>query len=165
MAEETGPGDPATLPAFREWFDRVCATADAVSYTCRVRLGDAAVAEAIAVRVAAGLCARPAVFRHWGLPYSGRIAKLAEGAIEDALAGRLGPTPSWASFRADLGRIPAEHQQVLVLTCVEGWTDERVAAELGCDAVAAGARRAAVLEHLQGLAAAVVAPVRPTPTG
>ena len=37
----------------------------------------------------AGLIARPQVFRYFGLPYSGRIAKLAEARLAEAAAGEL----------------------------------------------------------------------------
>ncbi len=147
---------PALLPDYAEWLERVTATVQAVSYTCRVRLGggpDAAVAaEAVALRVATGLVARPAVFRHWGLPYSGRIAKLAEAGIADAVAGSAVGAGSWRVFRAALVAVPPEHQATLVATCVEGLGDDELAATWGCDAVTAGARRAATLAHMKELA-------------
>ena len=146
-----GP-EPGLTPEYAEWLDRVTATFEAVSYTCRVRLGDRVAAEAVALRVATGLVARPAVFRHWGLPYSGRIAKLAEDGIADATHGRLVPRGSWAGFRQALGRVPPEHQSTLVLTCVEGHTDDQLADVWGCDAAAAGVRRARTITHMRELA-------------
>ena len=171
--DETAPAGPGTsgsaaagmLPAYAEWLERVTATVEAVSYTCRVRLGDAVVGEAIAVRVAAGLIDRPAVFRHWGLPYSGRIAKLAEDAIDDAVQGLLGATPPWSQLLEALVRVPPHHQRTLVLTCVEGCSDEELAAELCCDAVAAGQHRARAMDHLRGLAATFRPPPRARITG
>ena len=153
--------DPDLVPEYAEWLDRVTATYQAVSYTCRVRLGDAAAAEAVAVRVATGLVARPAVFRHWGLPYSGRIAKLAEDAIADARAGRVTATGQWESFRRALAAVPAEAQTTFVLTCVEGLGDEQVAQRCSCDTATAGRRRAGVLDHMRALAAGHGGPRRP----
>lgn len=143
---------PGLTPEYAEWLDRVTATFDAVSYTCRVRLKNRAAAEAVALRVATGLVARPAVFRHWGLPYSGRIAKLAEDGIADALGGRLTPRGSWEGLRRALTLVPVEHQATLVLTCVEGLADEQLAEAWGCDAPTAGARRAGTLAHMRELA-------------
>jgi len=156
MDDEVEDPGATLLPDYAEWLDRVIATVEAVSYTCRVRLGggpEAAVAaEAVALRVATGLVARPAVFRHWGLPYSGRIAKLAEAGIADARAGRAVGAGSWPVFRAALAAVPAEHQVCLVATCVEGLADEALAEVWGCDAAAAGARRAETLAHMKELA-------------
>ena len=149
----TGTGPDGLTPEYAAWLDRVTATFEAVSYTCRVRLGDRVAGEAVALRVATGLVGRPAVFRHWGLPYSGRIAKLAEAGIADARAGRLVPRGSWSTFRHALTEVPADHQETLVLTCVEGLGDEELAQAWGCGAEAARARRAATIEHLQELAA------------
>jgi hypothetical protein len=147
---------PALLPDYAEWLERVSATVAAVSYTCRVRLGggpEAAVAgEAVALRVATGLVARPAVFRHWGLPYSGRIAKLAEAGLADAAAGHAVGRGSWRVFHAALAAVPPEHQETLVATCVEGLGDDDLAAAWGCDPATAGARRAATLAHMKELA-------------
>jgi len=140
-------------PEYAEWLDRLTATVEAVSYTCRVRLGNRAAGEAVALTVAAGLVSRPAVFRHWGLPYSGRIAKLAEGGIADVLAGRLTCRGTWAQVRHALTELSPEHQVTLVLTCVEGHSDARLAEEWACDAEAAGARRARTLAYLKELAA------------
>ena len=142
---------PDLLPDYAEWLDRVTATFEAVSYTLRIRLGDASAAEAVALRVAIGLVARPAVFRHWGLPYSGRIAKHAEDGIVEVREGRLPRGGSWPVFRSALAGVPVEHQATIVLTCVEGWSDAELAAEWGCDTVAAGARRARTLAHLKDL--------------
>ena len=142
---------PDLLPDYAEWLDRVTATFEAVSYTLRIRLGDAVAAEAVALQVALGLVSRPLVFRHWGLPYSGRIAKLAENGIVEVREGRLVPRGSWPVFRSALASVPVDHQATLVLTCVEGWTDAQLAQEWGCDAEAAGARRARALTHLADL--------------
>ena len=139
------------VPEYAEWLDRVTATYQAVSYTCRVRLGDAAAAESVAMRVAIGLVARPAVFRHWGLPFSGRIAKLAEDAIADPRTGSA--AGGWAPFRRALAAVPTEAQWTFVLTCVEGLDDEQVAQRCGCDTATAAERRASVLDRMRGLAA------------
>ena len=144
--------EPGLVPEYAEWLDRVTATYQAVSYTCRIRLGDAAAGETVAMRVATGLVARPAVFRHWGLPFSGRIAKLAEDAIADARAGRARVAGEWVPFRRALAEVPADAQTTFVLTCVEGLDDEQVALRCGCDTATAVERRASVLDHMRGLA-------------
>ena len=149
---EGTPATPGLTPGYAEWLDRVTATYQAVSYTCRVRLGARVAAEAVALRVATGLVSRPAVFRHWGLPYSGRIAKLAEDGIADATQGRLVPRGSWTGFRRALTLVSDEHQRTLVLTCVEGHTDDQLADTWGCDAATAGARRARTIAHMRELA-------------
>ena len=140
------------VPEYAQWLDRVTATYEAVSYTCRVRLGDAVAGEAVAVRVATGLVARPAVFRHWGLPFSGRIAKLAEDAIADTVSGRARDSGDWPGFRHALASVPVQEQTTFVLTCIEGLGDEQVAQRCGCDAETAGRRRANVLDHMRALA-------------
>lgn len=142
---------PDLLPDYAEWLARVTATFEAVFYTLRIRLGDAVAAEAVALRVALGLVSRPLVFRHWGLPYSGRIAKLAEDGIVEVREGRLIERGSWPLFRSALAGVPVDHQATLVLTCVEGWSDAELAREWGCDAEAAGARRARTLTLLKDL--------------
>ncbi len=144
--------EPELAPEYVEWLDRVTATFEAVFYTCRVRLGDRVAAEAVALRVATGLVSRPAVFRHWGLPYSGRIAKLAEDGIADALGGRMVPRGSWTAFRQALTLVSAEHQTTFVLTCVQGHTDDQLAEAWGCDVETAGARRARTLALMRELA-------------
>jgi hypothetical protein len=144
---------PVPLPAYSAWLERVASTVDAVSYTCRVRLGSATAGDAIALRVAAGLVSRPMVFRYWGLPYSGRIAKLAEAGIASARAGTLGPPGSWPRLREALEQLPPDQQQVMVWTCVEGWSDDEVAAAHGCDAERAAALRADVLARLHAIVA------------
>lgn len=137
---------------YAEWLTRVETTYQAVSYTCRVRLGNAAAGEAVAVRVAEGLLARPRVFRHWGLPFSGRIATLAEDAIAAVARGDPAPSRSWADIRAELAALGAHEQQAVVLVCVEGCTDAELAEALGCDTDAAGARRTGTLDRLRVVA-------------
>jgi hypothetical protein len=142
------------LPEYAEWLDRLTATFDAVSYTCRVRIGDARVAEAVALRVATGLVARPAVFRHWGLPYSGRIAKLAEDGIALADAGLPVCSGSWPDFRRALQALAPGLQADMVATCVEGHGDEALAELWACEPADVAVRRAALLAHLRELAVA-----------
>lgn len=146
--------DTDLLPEYEDWLDRLTATFDAVSYTCRVRLGDARVAEAVALRVATGLVARPAVFRHWGLPYSGRIGKLAEDGIALAEEGRSVCSGSWPDFRRALEALTPGLQADMVATCVEGYGDEQLAALWACDLPTVARRRAALQERMRELALA-----------
>lgn len=143
-------GHAVTLrPDYAEWLTRVETTYQAVAYTCRVRLGDVADGEAVAVRVAEGLLARPRVFRYWGLPFSGRIASLAEDAIAAVGRGDDAPHRTWPEIRADLADLAPDEQHAVVLVCVEGCTDEELASALGCDAAAAVERRAGALARLR----------------
>jgi hypothetical protein len=108
------------LPEYAHWLERVRATYEAVCYTCSHRLADPRLAEQVSVQVVAGMITKPGVFRYSGLPYSGRIARLAEARIAEADAGRLASVCSWAELRAALAAVPPGHQDVLVATCVRG---------------------------------------------
>lgn len=137
-----------------EWVDRVRTTYEAVEYTCAHRLADARLAGPVAVQVAAGMVARPAVFRYWGLPYSGRIARLAEARIAEADAGTLAAVCGWAQLREGIEGLSRTHRHALVVACVRGEDDAGLAAALGCDEDGARAVRAEML-------AAVARAVRP----
>jgi hypothetical protein len=136
----------ALLPEYAHWLDRVRATYEAVCYTVGHRLGDPRLAEQVSVQVVAGMIARPGVFRYSGLPYSGRIARLAEARIAEADEGRLATVCTWAQLRESLAAVPPDHQEVLVATCVHG----RPAAE---------SARAATLAYLREVAAPGLPPV------
>src|SRR5437868_9385881 len=115
--------------------ERVCATYDAITYTCHHRLGgNRRLAEQVSVQVLAGLLAKPNVFRYFGLPYSGRIARLAEARLAEAREGRLADVGNWPELLRGLTRLSLEHQEVFVLTCVRGDDDGQLASNLGCDA-------------------------------
>lgn len=138
---------------FAAWLERVRATYEAVRYTCSHRLADPALAGQVAVQVAAGLVARPSVFRYFGLPYSGRIARLAEARIAEADAGTLATVCDWARLRTRLEEVPATHQHVLVRTCLRGEDLGTLAAGLACDETVAAARRQATLAFMHEVAA------------
>src|SRR6478752_1850270 len=77
---------PASLvPEYEAWMERVCATHDAITYTCHHRLGNRSLAAQVSAQVLAGLLAKPKVFRYFGLPYSGRIARLAAARLASRL--------------------------------------------------------------------------------
>lgn len=141
------------------WFQRVRATFEAVRYTCAHRLADTALAEPVAVQVVAGLISRPSVFRYFGLPYSGRIARLAEARIAEADAGGLATVCGWVELRERLAGMPRGHRDVLVVTCVRGDDVEALAATLGCDEQSAKAGRAAMLAYMHELARPGLPPV------
>jgi hypothetical protein len=141
----TGPVDAD----FAEWLERVRATYEAVRYTCTHRLADPALAGPVAVQVAAGLVARPAIFRYFGLPFSGRIAKLAEARIAEADAGDLASVCGWDELRTRLEEMPARHREALVVTCIRG---ESLAAALSIDDATAEARHESMLAHMLELA-------------
>jgi hypothetical protein len=133
------------------WRERVRATYEAVEYTCAHRLADAALAGPVAVQVVAGLIARPQVFRYFGLPYSGRIAKLAEARLAEAAAGELAAVCDWAELTARLDAVPEAHREALVVTCVRGDDAAALAAAWGCDEATAAAGHAAMLGFLREL--------------
>lgn len=152
-------GEASTLASeYAAWLDRVRATYEAVQYTCAHRLADPTLAEQVAVQVAAGLVSRPSVFRYFGLPYSGRIARLAEARIAEADAGGLATVCVWAELRAQLERMPVRHREVLVVTCVRGGDVEALAAELSCDEAAAERWHEEMLAYMLEVARPGLAP-------
>ncbi len=144
---------------FAQWLDRVRATFEAVEYTVSHRLANPGLAAQVAVQVAAGLVSRPMVFRFQGLPYSGRLARLAETRIAEADAGTLATVCGWAELYARLGAVSAEHRDVLVRVCVRGEDLGTLAAGLDCDEAVATARRAATLSFMHDVAAPGLPPV------
>ncbi len=149
---------------FAGWLDRVRATFEAVEYTCAHRLTDPALAEQVSVQVVAGMVARPAVFRYFGLPYSGRIARLAEARIAEAEAGELATVCRWTELRDRLAELAPEHREVLVVTCLRGGDVEELAAVLSCDEATAESRHEAMLTYVGELVEPGLAPV-PDPDG
>ncbi|MHA6792079.1 hypothetical protein ACVGVM_00930 [Pseudonocardia bannensis] len=137
---------------YAEWVERVRATFEAVQYTCSHRLSDPGLAEQVSVQVIAGMVSRPTVFRYFGLPYSGRIARLAETRIAEADAGRLATVCGWAELRERLDSVPDEHREVLVGACIRGEDLATLAAGLSCDEREATARRDSTLAFMQELA-------------
>lgn len=149
---------PSIAEEWVEWLERVRATYAAVHYTCAHRLADPTLAEQVAVQVTAGLLTRPGVFRYFGLPYSGRIARLAEARIAEAAEGKLATVCGWRELDGRLGKVPAEHREALVLTCVRGADVESLAVALACDAAAALRRNEAMLAFMHELARPGLAP-------
>jgi hypothetical protein len=144
----------STAEEFDLWLERVRATHAAVLFTCTSRLrGDRAAAAQVAVQVLAGLVSRPSVFRYFGLPFSGRIARLAETRLAEAAAGELATVCGWQQLSERLEAIPDEHREVLVATCVRGDDMATLATGLLCDEDAAAARHAAMLRFMLELAA------------
>jgi hypothetical protein len=127
-------------PEYAAWLDRVSATYEAVAYTCGYRLHDRELGRRVSAAVVAGLVRRPGVFRYQGLPFSGRIASLAEPLLAEAREGRLPAGPEWAQLRGALTRLPPDVQEVFVLSCVHGRDVLEVAANLGCGRDAASRR-------------------------
>jgi DNA-directed RNA polymerase specialized sigma24 family protein len=99
------------------------------------------------------MISRPTVFRYFGLPYSGRIARLAEARLAEAEAGTLSQTCEWQQLEARLLAVPADHRKILLSVCVRGADISSLARELGCDEQAAHARRASMLDFMRRLAA------------
>jgi hypothetical protein len=151
----SGAGDTAVAEEFSQefaqWLERVRATFEAVQYTCVHRLADPALAEQVSVQVVAGMVARPGVFRYFGLPFSGRIAREAD-------AGDLATVCRWAELRERLVQFPDEHREALVVTCLRGGDVEDLAAVLSCDKAAAEGRNEAMLLFMNELARPGLAP-------
>jgi hypothetical protein len=157
-------GSDALAAEYTEWLDRVSATYHAVHYTCSHRLADPALAEQVAVQVAAGLISRPSVFRYFGLPFSARIARLAEARLVEAHAGELATVCGWQQLRERMARMPAAHRDALVVTCVRGGDVEALAVALGCDEAVARAGHEAMLTFMYELARPGL-PTGPDPDG
>ncbi len=144
------------------WRERVQATYAAVEYTCAHRLTDPSLAGAVAVQVVAGLVARPQIFRYFGLPFSGRIAKLAEARLAEAAAGELATVCAWGYLRERLDAVPDPHRDALVVTCALGEDASALASAWSCDDATAEAGHRAMLAFMRevagpGLAAPVAA--------
>ncbi len=153
------------LPGYEEWLERLSATYGSVAHCCRYRLQDHAAAAAVSMEVVAEMLARPKVFRFFGLPFSGQLATLAEPRIARVQRGiKVGGDMEWQEFLVRLRGVSKEHQEVFLLTCIEGYTDPEVAVALGCDEDAARLRRESTMNLLQELSRSVLAPIGREPT-
>jgi hypothetical protein len=142
----------ATLrPDYRDWLERVRATYEAVGYTCGHRLHDRELGKQVSVAVVAGLVSRPGVFRYQGLPFSGRIATLAEARLVEAREGRLPSIPDWYELWAALTHVPPEVQDAFVLSCVHGLDVSEISANLGCSQDSARSRCADALRMMRSI--------------
>ena len=147
------------LPGYEEWLERLSATYGSVAHCCLYRLQDRAAAENVSMEVVAEMLARPKVFRFFGLPFSGQLAKMAEPRIAQVQQGvTVGGNMDWQEFLVRLRSVSKEHQEVFLLTCIEGYTDPEIALALGCDEDAAKLRRESTMGLLQELSESVLAP-------
>lgn len=159
------PETELLLPAYAEWLERVDMTRESIAYCCFHRLNrDRPAAERVSITVIAGLLARPRVFQYFGLPFSGRVAHLAEQGIAEALRGVQRRQCSWATLRTELVRLTPAEQEVVVLTCVEGHDNAQLAAALHCDETTAQERREHALARLRRCAE-LAAPASPRQPG
>lgn len=115
------------LHEYDEWLERVRTTYESVEFTCRHRLRDPALAHTVSMYVLAGMLARPGIFRHYGLPYSGRIAHLAEERIAAAEHSPVADMPDWRQVRTWLQDVPDDARRMFVLTHVHGNDTARIA--------------------------------------
>lgn len=151
-------------PEYAVWLERITATYQAVAYTCAHRLHDRELGKRVSAAVVAKLVSRPGVFRYQGLPFSGRIATLAEALLTDAREQRLPLGPEWSQLRSAFMQVPAELQQVFVLSCVHGLGAEEIAADLDYDYDTAKSRCDEVLRLMRNigeLAAPSIADTKP----
>ncbi len=146
------------LPGYEEWLERLSATYNSVAYCCFHRLRDREAAERVSVEVVAEMLVRPRVFRYFGLPYSGQVGRLAEPRIAEARQGTtVGDGDSgWQELLIHLRGVAKEHQEVFVLTCIEGYTDPEVAGALGCDEDTARLRQENTMNLMQELSESVL---------
>lgn len=132
-------------------------TYQAVINCCSYRMDCPEDAELVAETVIRGLLARPRVFRYFGLPYSGRIARLAERKIAELRADPVrepgGQGSHWcAQAVARLRRMPEPQRTAFVQYCVDGDDIEGVAALVGCDETEARAILADALATVESVA-------------
>ena len=153
---------------FGQWLQRLVSTYDAITYTCRYRVGDRELAREVGFRVLAGMIGSPQVFAHHGLPYSGRIGRLAEPLIAEARQGHLavGPADQWPGVLHQLRQMPTDVRDVAVATWVLGHKGDALGAFLGCDRETAERRRQHALGWVRALlpTAARLTPTAPGPT-
>lgn len=148
--------DPDLAALFDEWIVRLESTYNAVGYTCGHRLGDRAVGDRVAATVIRRLLERPNVFRYSGLPYSGRIASIAEPLISGA--EDIGSPVTWNEIRAHLEGLTPERRRLLVGVFVLGESDDRLADWLGCPAIDVATGQHEVREYLRQIPSAVPMP-------
>lgn len=141
----------ALLPTYEEWLERVSATYQSVAYCCLHRLGDRVLAEQVSLQVVAGLIGKPKIFKYFGLPYSGRIARLAERRIAQARQGTLGTGGKWPDLFGALVALPQAHKEVLLLACVLGYDDDQLASALACNEEEARNRRERMIAFFEDL--------------
>ena len=145
------------VPGYEEWLKRLSATYNSMAYCCFYRLRDREAAERVSVEVVAEMLARPRVFRYFGLPYSGQVGRLAEPRIAEARQGTaVGGEQEWEELLMRLRGVAKEHQEVFVLTCIEGYTDPEVAGALGCDEETARLRQENTMNLMQELSESVL---------
>jgi hypothetical protein len=159
--------EPDLLPGYEEWLERLTATYNAVAHCCFYRLRDRQIAECVSAEVVAEMLARPKVFGYYGLPFSGQIGRLAEPRITRARQGMpvVADDSGWEDLLGRLRGLPREHQEVFVLTCLEGCTDTEIADTLDWDEDTARLRREDTMNVLLGFSEAIVAPGRREDTG
>lgn len=149
------------LPGYEKWLERLSATYRSVAYCCFHRLQDRALAEGVSVEVVAEMLARPKVFRYFGLPFSGQIARLAEPRIarlqRESQQGKAGEDAKvWQRLFSRLRGVSQEHQEVFVLAYVEGYSDAEISAALECGEDAGRQRREDMAHLLQELSKMVL---------
>lgn len=150
---------PEVEVGYEEWLERLDALYRSVSFCCWHRIGDRLLADEIAAQVVAGLVAKPRIFKYFGLPFSGRVARLTERGIADARNGTLSRGRGWDRLVADLRSVPPEERQMLVIGWLDGRDDGEVAALLSLDVDTVRAQRAASEEFWRGLAATALPPI------
>ncbi|QTI68360.1 hypothetical protein [Gordonia polyisoprenivorans] len=148
--------DEVALAAeFESWVTRLEMTYRAVRYTCGHRLGDLDAGGRIAAQVVASMLARPKVFRYSGLPFSGRIARVAEpllvAAATDPARFDPGSPSTWAQIEDGVRAMPQAARHAFIGLIVLDSGEEDLAASLGTTVTSLRSDHAAALEHLRTL--------------
>ena len=149
MTEELDPVDAL----YQDWVVRLEALYESVSFCCWHRLRDRDVADEISAQVVAGLVGKPKVFKYFGLPFSGRVARLTERGIADAQSGELVAGHGWAPLMDGIRAAPPEQREVLAYAWLDERDDAELAIELRCDLETAARRRDESLRFWHDLAA------------
>lgn len=144
---------------YAEWLARLQATYQSVAFCCWHRLGDRELADEVSAQVVAGLVRKPTVFKYFGLPFSGRIARLAEAGIQEARDGTLVSGRGWNDLIGRVQEAPPQHREFLVFGCLRDYDDAQLAAALDCDVEAAAERRSESLRFWEALASSSQEPV------
>ena len=148
---------------YQDWIVRLRALYESVSFCCWHRLGDRDTADEISAQVVAGLVGKPKVFKYFGLPFSGRVARLTERGIADAQHGELGAGRGWDPLEEAIRSAPVEQREVLVHAWLNELDGADLAIELRCDEETAARRQEESLRFWRDLAAMSV-PVDSQPT-
>jgi DNA-directed RNA polymerase specialized sigma24 family protein len=111
------------------------------------------------MHVLAGMLAKPSIFRYFGLPYSGRIAHLAEECIAAAKEGSLKSTAEWHEVATWLRQLPDNLRQLFALSCVLGFSQPKIAAILRVSPELVESECIDALNEIASISSRIISPV------